>query len=328
MPSLIELAAAAGDDIETDPPAAPFAYGTIRRLRSEVDPIAQLRASALPHVSGGRPPVTQPAYARPDGSFGARAVGRAIHVFLERLSSELAQGIAANESATDAADRLLQDIPAWNDAIHATLRAGGLPRAASERAVTTVLRALQGMLTEPDCRWVLLPHRAGATESAWRSVAGEGARSVRMDRSFFAGDVPRQTGDDGTFWIVDFKTGDHEPRTADTYLAGERVKYEPQLATYAEVMRTRLPDGTRIMLALCYPLMGRLTCWPFEKRHENEPVEVTGTLRTSAPQPQTQIQPQADMQPEHPAPEEDTFRDPETEPEPERNKKGQLQLFG
>ncbi len=246
--------AAAADQSGTPPPRR---LATIQRLTGGYDPLEQLRRAALPPMRHAAMP---PRFPRPEGSFGARAVGSVIHAFIERLIHECAA--FPDSSDTDTLTRhLLSGLDTWRSAIRTALASGGLPPGEVERASQTVHRALRTLLESPDGRWLLRPHRQAATESSWRSAYAGETRQVRLDRSFFAGPQPHAPGED-TLWIVDFKTGDHD-LDRDAFLQEERLRYEPQLRTYADVMLRSYPAATPVMLALFYPLMGRLVYWPY-----------------------------------------------------------------
>ena len=235
----------------------------VERMPADVDPVARLRST---YRAVGPDAVSAPAFARPVGTFGARAVGNAIHAFLERLSREMAERVAAGATAAEAAHGLLGAVQGWMPAVRATLRSASLPPAVIDRAAGTVLRALTNVLRSAEGRWILQPHRAAVDEASWRTVD---ERRVRLDRSFFAGSLPGEDGD-GTFWIVDFKTGDRtgpneSEMSREVFLRDERAKYEGQLRTYAEVRRSTLPTGTPIALGLFYPLLDRLIWWRFDE---------------------------------------------------------------
>jgi hypothetical protein len=232
-------------------------------------------------------------FVRPQGSFGARAVGNAIHAFVERISRQIATSVAAGTDAPTVMDQLLEEIPSWVPAVRATLRAGSLPADEVDRASYVVERALKNLLQSQDGRWILLPHRGAEDESAWRS----GDTRVRLDRSFFAGSKPRSAGDD-TLWIIDFKTADRAEAEQNAFLQAERTNYAQQLRTYAQMRLRTLPAETPIMLALFYPLMGRLISWRYEPAEEVE----APLLHVPAPEAEEQ--------------------------EPPTNTKGQFSLFG
>ncbi len=264
-------AAVAGQVMEEEPlalaAAAEPVFSTVSRLPEGFDPLARLRARALP-VPVHAVAASEEPFQRPEGSFGARAVGNAIHAFVERLIGDVAARLRDGVAESEVFTALREEVLGWSPAVRAVLRAGGLPAAEVGRATETVLEALVNLLGSAELRWLLLPHREAAAESAWRS--SEGDRRVRLDRSFFAGLRPGDAGD-GVLWIVDWKTGDTD-RDASAYLVREREKYEGQLNAYAELRLRSLPAGMPVMLALCYPLLGRMIWWRYGEAAEAEPV--------------------------------------------------------
>ncbi|SEC48466.1 UvrD-helicase domain-containing protein [Terriglobus roseus] len=257
------LALAASADLEDVEPKT-FRLPSFQRLPDGVDPIRSLHNSqpAMGSYLSLDAGTTRQRFARPQGTFGARAVGNAIHAFVERVTQAVAHYIAAGETPESALDHMAREVPQWSTAIHAMLRSGGLPPAAVERAAGTVERALLQMLRSTDGRWLLLQHRMSSNEAAWRSGEGTEMVRVRLDRSFFAGSKPGAAGED-TLWIVDFKTADRAAGEQDLFLAEERITYEQQLRAYAAMRLKTLPADTPIMLALFYPLMGRMISWQF-----------------------------------------------------------------
>ena len=260
------LALAAAAEVIPFPGTRIICLPDMQRLPVHIDAIAQLRATIPANVSNST--AAQP-FARPSGTFGARAVGSAIHAFVERLSTELATRMLSGESLTEAAHSLLPTVQSWQPAIRATLRAGSLQPSVVERASATVLRALTSILQSAEGRWILAPHQGASGESAWHSGVSGAETRIRLDRSFFAGTEPLEAGEN-TFWIIDFKTGDRTgpnetEATRNAYLQEERATYDGQLRTYAAVRQPTLPAGTSIRLALFYPLMDRLIWWPYDE---------------------------------------------------------------
>jgi hypothetical protein len=91
-------------------------------------------------------------------------------------------------------------------------------------------------------------------------MASPDARSLRVDRTFVAGDEPLLPGQ-GCIWIIDFKTSEQGSRTDADFEATEIAKYRAQLEAYA-TLRRALPDGhLPIRLGLYYPLVPRLIHW-------------------------------------------------------------------
>jgi ATP-dependent helicase/nuclease subunit A len=114
-------------------------------------------------------------------------------------------------------------------------------------------------LENPVGRWLLSPHDFAASERAL-TMASPDARSLRVDRTFVAGDEPLLPGN-GCIWIIDFKTSEQASRSDMEFEATEMGKYRAQLEAYA-TLRRALPDGDlQIRLGLFYPLVPQLIHW-------------------------------------------------------------------
>jgi ATP-dependent exoDNAse (exonuclease V) beta subunit len=66
-------------------------------------------------------------------------------------------------------------------------------------------------------------------------------RSIVIDRVF--------AGEDGSRWIVDYKTGSHEGADAQAFLDGERGRYGEQLRRYDRAL------GGATRMGLYFPLI-------------------------------------------------------------------------
>ncbi|MGD0444229.1 MAG: UvrD-helicase domain-containing protein [Edaphobacter sp.] len=220
----------------------------LKRLPSSFEPEA--RFSAARRLSYGDV-VSGPArFERPDGSFEARAFGNAVHAFVEMLTKLLADGASA--------ETVLHEATGWTQRIAAVLRGDGLAPSAVERLVARVKIALSNMLNDAEGLWVLGPREGATSEFALTAWSGERS-SVRLDRVFFAGTKPMDAGDD-CLWIIDYKTAMHGREGVDEFLAGERAKYEAQMAAYARMMQNRVESG-RLRVGLYYPMLARLVWW-------------------------------------------------------------------
>jgi ATP-dependent helicase/nuclease subunit A len=200
-------------------------------------PSSSLSSSLLPLPSS---------FARPEGSFSARAFGNAMHAFLELLATRIAGG------ATSAA--LLAELPGWSPRINAVLRANGLAPADVDRFTSNILRGLTRTLNSPEGQWLLAPHAEAATESSLSSPT----ETIRLDRTFLAGASPLAPGADH-LWIVDYKTSTHGPAGLDAFLNEEKNRYAPILENYARELSTQSEHPIRV--ALFYPLLPRLIWW-------------------------------------------------------------------
>jgi hypothetical protein len=141
----------------------------------------------------------------------------------------------------------------------ASLRGEGLPPALASREAGRAGLALMRALGDPVGRWILSPHASAASERAL-TVASADARSLRVDRTFVAGDAPMAVGE-RCIWIVDFKTSEQGSRSDAVFEATEVEKYRAQLEAYAALRRGLQDGGLPIRLGLFYPLVPRLIHW-------------------------------------------------------------------
>ena len=184
LPQLLQLAAVG---LTLVPPAETTQRPSIDRI-----PLSYLHLPGEP-AAASVPPSSDP-FSRPQGSFEARAIGNVTHTFLELLATRLASGSAKG--------LLLAELPAWLGRITAVVRAAGLPHDQAKAAAPAILRSLSHTLHDPDGRWLLTRHPEAASEM---SLATVGA-TIRIDRTFLAGEAPRAPG--LTYrWMIDFKTG-------------------------------------------------------------------------------------------------------------------------
>nr|WP_277346253.1 UvrD-helicase domain-containing protein [Solimonas marina] len=161
----------------------------------------------------------------------ARATGTVFHRWVEQLARD---GLPAWDM--DRLDGLARRLPL-------ELAAAGVPRARCDAAATQVQAAMRSLLDDARGRWLFDPgHREARSEWALTAVLDGMPRQFKIDRSFVDAD--------GTRWIVDFKTSRHEGGDLARFLAEERRRYEPQLATYAGILRRYGPEPVRAALYL------------------------------------------------------------------------------
>jgi ATP-dependent helicase/nuclease subunit A len=240
-----EIAAGAADPLGEAPRPA-----KLQRLPLGFDPRERFRTGKkLPYGEEGNDR-SATHFARPEGSFEARALGNAVHAFLETMTRQLSDG--------EQADALLREIATWSNRITAVLRGEGLPPATAKKLALRVQSALRDTLQDAQGLWVLDAHEGAASEyalTAW----GETRNSVRLDRVFRAGAEPLAPGND-CLWIIDYKTTTHGTKGVEEFLAEELLKYGPQMLTYARMMRAEAEPG-KLRVGLYYPMLPKLVWW-------------------------------------------------------------------
>ena len=131
-------------------------------------------------------------------------------------------------------------------AIERALRQQGVPTAEISAAAGEVETALVNMLNDEKGRWLLSgSHRQRQNEYPLSGVHDGKLVNVVLDRTFI--------DDQGTRWIIDYKTGRHMGRDPEAFLDQEQQRYRQQLEKYGALMR-QLGAG-EIRLGLYFPLL-------------------------------------------------------------------------
>jgi ATP-dependent helicase/nuclease subunit A len=222
----------------------------IQRLPLAFDPAARFRIAVehrlpYPDASALR---QSPAFDRPEGGFASRAFGNVVHRYMQVLSARL---------TTTTPQALLTDLTTWRPRLTASLRGEGLAPTLAERESTRVLTALTSALNDPTGLWILSPQASASSEQALTT----NNQTLRVDRTFFAGEAPNSTSSSNHIWIIDFKTSEQGSRSDADFEANELTKYSAQMQAYADLRRS-LPDcNLPIHLGLYYPLIPRLIHW-------------------------------------------------------------------
>ena len=163
-----------------------------------------------------------------------RHVGTLTHAWLARLALE--PRLPAPESAAGEAA-----------AVRAALERAGVGAGELEGAVARVITAVRQTLADERGRWILGGgHREAHSEWELSGVSGGRLRHVAIDRSFI--------DEQGTRWVVDYKTSAHEGGGLDEFLEQELERYRAQLSTYRDLARGLGPEPVRA--ALYFPLLG------------------------------------------------------------------------
>jgi len=164
----------------------------------------------------------------------ARAVGTIVHAELRRLAAApvLPQPAALEHRAARYAGWLAEL------GVSAQEHAGAEAR---------ILEALERTLADPRGRWLLAREHAAAHSELRLSGLHEGRIvNVVIDRMLL--------DEQGSRWIIDFKTGGHEGGDVAAFVDREAERYAPQMRRYASLARSLGDEAVRI--ALYFPLLG------------------------------------------------------------------------
>lgn len=174
----------------------------------------------------------------------ARAVGIVTHRFLEHYST-MGSGIAVAQK-TDLK-------PAVSPAINNALANLGLPVEEITAATDKVLIALKNTLDDKRGKWILQAHENARNEYSLTTKTESGFRRFIIDRTFI--------DENGTRWIIDYKTGSHEGSDIEAFLDQEQQRYKNQLDSYAQLF-SQLEDRP-IQLGLYFPLLKGWREWAY-----------------------------------------------------------------
>jgi len=160
----------------------------------------------------------------------AKQTGTVVHRILEMIGKGEMDAQAALDSAS---------------IIKTLLRQEGVMRADLDGATERVLSAVQSTLESERGRWILdNTHEGSSFELPLSAIVGGRCINVVIDRTFV---------DNGTRWIIDYKSSTHQGSGLDAFLEEEVVRYGKKMRLYAEIM-SRI-DSRPIRLALYYPMM-------------------------------------------------------------------------
>ena len=123
------------------------------------------------------------------------------------------------------------------------LRGMGVSGEPAATISTRVESALRGILDDKQGRWLL--EGSGEAELALTGVYEGEIASVLLDRV--------RIDEQGTHWIVDYKTSSHEGGDLASFLHAEADRYRPQLQKYRHLYGNYSKEDVRC--ALYFPLL-------------------------------------------------------------------------
>lgn len=160
----------------------------------------------------------------------ARIAGTIVHRWLHMLAEGRAAEVRENPA---------QHSPATRRWLAETGVSGAMLDGISDR----VGQALRAVLDDDRGRWLL--EKGGHAEFALSGLYEGRLQSVVLDRVV--------VDDDGSQWIVDYKTSTHEGGNLEGFLRAEADRYRPQLDKYAAMYEEYA--GTSARRALYFPLL-------------------------------------------------------------------------
>jgi ATP-dependent exoDNAse (exonuclease V) beta subunit len=232
--------------------AAASLPSTLRRLPADgqTQPSGQNVTDAATILSS-RPESVSIARQRPHAGRARRVLGNTVHLLFEQAVRLLRK--STREEVIAALPRLQRKAATY------ALNEGLIQRDA-DACATEAVEALQSALQDEIGLWILKPHRQNRTESSWTGMLGGALTTLRIDRSFLAGDeLLSEDGD--TLWIVDYKTAAHSGTGLEAFLESELLQYKEQLEKYGRMMRLAHGSDLKVKLGIYYPMLRRLKYW-------------------------------------------------------------------
>jgi ATP-dependent helicase/nuclease subunit A len=191
---------------------------------------------------------------RPYGAHTSRILGTTVHALFERAARLVATG--RSEADLHAA------LPEFRAQANTLTRNEGLPPQEATTVAHNAVLALEKMIADATGLWILGSHRESQTESSWTGVIEGVPKTLRIDRSFFAGPQPFvDVDDESCLWIIDYKTATHGPSGIEQFLHAEKLQYAAQLESYANILRLAHGTESPIRVGLYYPFLPRLVWW-------------------------------------------------------------------
>ncbi len=121
----------------------------------------------------------------------------------------------------------------------------GLPATDLDDATESVQDSIGNILDDEKGRWILGAHREASCEQALSGFLGGELVNVVLDRTFI--------DEEGTRWIIDYKTSRHEGGDLDDFLDMQHQRYQRQLERYARLMHNM--EERPIRVGLYFPLL-------------------------------------------------------------------------
>ncbi|MDD9883314.1 MAG: UvrD-helicase domain-containing protein [Gammaproteobacteria bacterium] len=114
----------------------------------------------------------------------------------------------------------------------------GLAERHLDAALAQIAAAIDNARDDPRAAWIFsAAHRDIRVEWPLTGVLDGGFKHVVIDRSF--------VDQSGARWVIDFKSSRHEGGDTDAFLDRERIRHQPQMAAYAQVVSALHPGEVK-----------------------------------------------------------------------------------
>lgn len=144
--------------------------------------------------------------------------------------------------------------------IRADLAGSGMHPDRLDEAAGHVISALARSVSDEVGRWILSSRESGRCEYPLSGVAHGRVHHVVIDRTFI--------DENGTRWIIDYKSGIHTGAGLEAFMEQERMRYDDQTALYAALMVRKDPLKA-VRRALYFPMFAGWCPWPAESSCNN-----------------------------------------------------------
>ena len=127
------------------------------------------------------------------------------------------------------------------------LASEGVQKDKADAIIISTTKAITNCLASRQGRWILENHEDAHCEYAITTILDNRPRNLVLDRTFI---------ENGTRWIIDYKTSSHGGGDLEGFLNNETSRYREQLQRYQLAMA--ITESQPIRAALYFPLLDRL----------------------------------------------------------------------
>ncbi len=166
----------------------------------------------------------------------ARLTGNLVHRLLQLIGE---QGLESWQSGGGFATR--------HNWCRQQLASAGVQREKASAIIARAAEAIENCLASKQGRWILDAHEDARCEWAITAVLNNRPANLTLDRTFI---------DNGTRWIIDYKTSSHSGGDLEGFLRNEASRYREQMQGYKNALT--MTETRPIKTALYFPLLDRL----------------------------------------------------------------------